>query len=58
MNKSELYYWIVALCSYNSILLIVLLWKEKNRVLFNVDTMLNKLSEIKGKDNTFIKTKF
>jgi hypothetical protein len=42
-NKSELYYCLVSVCIFNSIFLIILLWKERikkpNRPLFEIDRM-------------------
>ena len=57
INKNELHSWLVAICLFNAVLLIVLLWKEKIRnpaeSLFNVAGMKNKLSEIRNKINIF-----
>lgn len=57
IKKNELYEWLVALCTFNSVLLIVLLWKEKKRnpgeSLFNVEGMKNKLPEIRNTISTF-----
>jgi hypothetical protein len=61
INRNELYYWFVSLSIFNSVLLIVLLWREKktnpNKPLFNVDILKNKLSEIKKKFNTVFRKK-
>ncbi len=57
INKSELYYWIVSICFFNSCLLIILLWKEKKKhpkdALFNVESMKGKLVEVRKKLNVF-----
>jgi Ca2+/Na+ antiporter len=61
IKKNEFYFWLVAMCLFNAVLLIVLLWKEKKRnpgeTLFNVEGMKNKLAEIKSKiSNIFSKS--
>src|SRR6476469_6373675 len=57
INKNELHFWMVVICLFNAVLLIVLLWREKKRnpgeSLFNVVSMKNKLSEIRNKINIF-----
>ncbi len=57
VKKNELYSWLVVLCTFNSVLLVVLLWKEKKRnpeeSLFNVEDMKNKLAGIKSKIKIF-----
>ena len=59
INRNELYYWLVSICIFNSCLLMILLWKEKKmhpkEVLFNIENMKNKLSEIRNKINIFFK---
>ena len=51
IKKNELHQWVVALCTFNAVLLIVLLWKEKKRnpgeSLFNVEGMKGKLEEVR-----------
>ncbi|MEO6221434.1 MAG: hypothetical protein ABIO81_13460 [Ginsengibacter sp.] len=57
INKDELYYWIVSLCLFNSVLLIILLWRQKNKnpgeALFNLVIMKKKLHEVWNKINNF-----
>jgi hypothetical protein len=57
INKHGIYYWLVSLCSFNSIFLVVLLWKEKRKnpqtPLFNIETMKTKLTEIRNKISSF-----
>jgi hypothetical protein len=56
INRDELYYWLVALCVFNSVFLVVLLWKKKmekpNEPLFDIDNLKIKLLAIKRKLST------
>jgi hypothetical protein len=59
IKKNELYYWVVAFCFMNAILLTVLLWKEKRKntrgPLFDVENMKNKIVAIRNNLRTFLK---
>lgn len=61
IKKGELYYWLLALCVLNSLLLVALLWKEKkahpHEALFRTEGMKNKLSKFKVRIHTFFQNK-
>lgn len=53
IHGSELYYWIEALSLFNSILLVILMWKQKKEKprepLFNIEEIKRRFSEFKNK---------
>src|SRR5215213_9134730 len=49
LKREELYFWITGLCIFNSILLVLLLWKQRRaslgKPLFDVEKLRSKLSK-------------
>jgi hypothetical protein len=59
INKNDFYYWLVTVCLFNAVLLVILLWKTKianaGETLFNIESMKNKLSVITNKFSSAFK---
>lgn len=57
IDKGEIYFWLLSICTFNSILLVILLWKEKrknpSKPLFDVQSMKDKLTSIKNRISIF-----
>ena len=56
-RQGEVYYWIVSLCVFNSLLLVVLLWKQKrsdaNGELFKIGAMPQRLKILRQRWRAF-----
>ena len=62
VQKNELFFWLVSICLFNAVLLVVLLWKVKiecpMKPLFFLEKMKLKLSGIQQRVNIFFKNKW
>jgi len=60
IHKSELYYWLLSFCLFNSVFLVFLIWKEKKTntsgQLFDVSALRQKLAGLKDKFVSFFLT--